>query len=339
MATIIDFNDQLRVEETASQWVAKIDRKLSASEENEFKTWIAASVVHYKIFMQIAEHWDRTESLQKFDIKKGESEPVIKKNRVYVPYMAAACFLVVTVMGFMTYQQLPMSNRIEANQVTYRQEFSTTTKGTSEFQLPDGTQLKLNVKSKVAISYSSNMRKIELQSGEIYVDVAHDTSRPLVVFVKDRFIKAVGTAFNVELVNEKNIELTITEGKVIFGIAGSSLEADHALLKGTALVRAQHAVLGGASDIVSAKSAAEIQALLSWKQGALIFNEQTLKEVLSEMRRYNDVEFVLKSTDLENIKVTGHFKANNLQQFLAAMENNFFIHHKMENGNKIILSH
>jgi transmembrane sensor len=341
MATIIDFNDRVSVEEAASQWIAKIDRKLSVSEESEFKLWLTASVTHYTVFMKMAEHWDRTESLQKLNLPKNEPEKMAKNNtknsRVYKPYMAAACFLWVAVLGFMAYQQLPMSKPIDANQIIYRQAFSTTTKAASEFPLPDGTQLKLNVRSKVAVSYSLNMRKIELQEGEVYIDVAHDTTRPLVVFVKNRFIKAVGTAFNVELVNEKNIELTITEGKVIFGIVSSSLDENHALLKGTALSRGQQAVLGGVSDIVSAKSAAEIQALLSWKQGALIFNEQTLKEVLSEMQRYNDVEFVLKSPDLENIKVTGYFKANNLQQFLAAMENNFSIHHEIINGNKIIL--
>jgi transmembrane sensor len=336
MTTIIDFNDRLKIEEAASMWIAKIDRKLSAAEEMEFKMWITFKAAHYKIFMSMAAHWDRTESLRKFDFQKHQAEVIATNKSAYRPYMAAACFLLVIVLSFLTYQHFPSATD-DAYRISYLQEFSTTTKSASEFQLPDGTQLKLNVRSRVTVSYSSKVRKIELKEGELYVDVAHDLDRPLVVLVKDRFIKAVGTAFNVEALSGKNVELTVTEGKVVFGNLDASPVANQSFVKGSPLSKGQQAILGGVTDIIVTKSADEIHRALSWKQGALVFNEQTLREVLDEMQRYNDYEFILNTVDMENIKVTGHFKANNLEQFLAAMEDNFGIRHKIEPGHKIIL--
>jgi transmembrane sensor len=337
MTTIIDFNDRLKIEEAASMWIAKIDRKLSAAEEMEFKMWVTFKAAHYKIFMSMAAHWDRTESLRKFHFQKHQAEVIATKKNAYQPYMAAACFLLVIILSFITYQQFPNATD-DAYRISYLQEFSTTTKSASEFQLPDGSQLKLNVRSRVSVSYSAKIRRIELMEGELYVDVAHDVSRPLVVLVNDRFIKAVGTAFNVEALSGKNVELTVTEGKVIFGsLDAAGPVANQSFVKGTALSKGQQAILGGVTDIVVTKSADEINRVLAWKKGALVFNEQTLREVLDEMQRYNDYEFTLNTVDMETIKVTGHFNANNIEEFLAAMEDNFGIHHKIEPGHKIIL--
>jgi transmembrane sensor len=337
MATIIDFNDRVKIEEAAAQWITKIDRTLSAAEEGDFKVWITSSATHYKTFMKMAEQWDRSESLRKFSPDLSGGQLVTRKRPTYRGYAAAACFFLVIILSFVTYQQWPLSTNVDAYRITYSQEFSTDTQSASEFQLPDGTRLKLNVRSKVTVSYSSKMRRVQLHEGELFVDVAHDLSRPLVVIVKDRFIKAVGTAFNVEFLNKESLEVIVTEGKVVFGLVSSATEVTSASTATTPLSSGQQAILGGLKDIVSDKSAEEIKQALAWKQGALIFNEQTLKEVLNEMHRYNDYDFVLKNADMESIKVTGYFKANNLQQFLAAMENNFGIHHKIENGSQIVL--
>jgi transmembrane sensor len=66
----------------------------------------------------------------------------------------------------------------------------------------------------VNITYTAQARVIELQRGEIHIDVAHDTARPLSVLAGGQVIQAVGTAFNVQL-EENLVELIVTQGKVL----------------------------------------------------------------------------------------------------------------------------
>lgn len=75
MTNIININDRIKIEEEACQWVAKIDRQLTAAEEGEFKQWITLSAIHYKLFMGIAEHWDHTEVLKHFKNVNRKSQP------------------------------------------------------------------------------------------------------------------------------------------------------------------------------------------------------------------------------------------------------------------------
>ena len=53
----------------------------------------------------------------------------------------------------------------------------------------------------------------------MHIAVAHDPSRPLSVIVGNKVVQAVGTEFNVEITTDNSIELIVTDGVVMVGVA------------------------------------------------------------------------------------------------------------------------
>ena len=95
----------------------------------------------------------------------------------------------------------------------------------SSVNLPDGTGVVLNTNSHIRASYTDKERFILLSRGEAHFSVAEDNSRPLTVHAGNRFIRAVGTAFNVEIGRDNIVEIIVTEGKVLIvdqAVSGST---------------------------------------------------------------------------------------------------------------------
>ena len=76
----------------------------------------------------------------------------------------------------------------------------------STVHLTDGTQLVLNTNSLVEVHYTNRDRLIRLERGEIHVQVAHDKARSLSVIAGDTIVRAVGTAFSLEIASNHKLD-------------------------------------------------------------------------------------------------------------------------------------
>jgi len=56
-------------------------------------------------------------------------------------------------------------------------------------------------------------------------------------------------------------------------------------------------------------SRAELDRSLAWRTGRLLFEGQTLGEVLQELGRYSSVEFVVNDESLRQLEIGGSFPA------------------------------
>ncbi len=328
MNNVIDIQERIRIEEDASLWIAKIDRALTAEEEGEFKHWLTSRKEHYSLFMEMAAHWDNTEWLKQ--LQGSYSSHLAKKPRNILRYSVAACVLF-TSMIFVTklFDNFYFS-------VRYSERYTTQNSTVTKIPLPDGSQLTLNARSTVKIKFTDSIREIALSEGELYIDVAHDANRPLVVAVNNQRIKAVGTAFNVNQLTQKIIEVTVTEGTVSYQNSSIFFVNTESNRNSKLIKAGQQGMIGDDIDRVKEASKEELNRATSWRQGFLIFNGQSLKEVLRDMERYSEYKFKLSPT-LENTKIVGYFKAGDTKTFLAALEENFNIRHKIENKNIVVL--
>src|SRR5690606_6030511 len=68
-------------------------------------------------------------------------------------------------------------------------------------QLEDGSQVRLNTNTRIQVSYSRQTRRIDLLQGEAYFDVSKDPQRPFEVIANHSIVRALGTEFNVSLLN------------------------------------------------------------------------------------------------------------------------------------------
>lgn len=65
-------------------------------------------------------------------------------------------------------------------------------------RLPDGTTLRLDGATSIAVRYGTETREVTLASGAAFFDVTHDPTRPFTVRAGDGNIRVLGTAFDVD---------------------------------------------------------------------------------------------------------------------------------------------
>jgi transmembrane sensor len=337
MTNILDFNDRFRIEDEASLWIARIDRKLTATEEDEFKVWITSDPCHYKIFMSMAEHWDRSEEFHLAYLKSENALHTRKIRSNFYRYSVAASLLLAVVISVVIFKAFAPGAIDDSHVVVYSQSFLTQRKSSEEISLPDGTRIKLNAGSKVKAEYTAKLRKLELASGEVYVEVAHETNRPFIVATGNRFIRAIGTAFNVEILPSENVELIVVDGRVVLGTVDENRDYLNNTTQKTVISHGQQAVLSKGKDTIVTKSKTEIEQALAWQQDALVFDGQTLAQVLVELNRYSAQRIELETQELADIRIAGYFKIDNMDSFFSAVENNFGILHRLDGERRIVL--
>jgi len=178
--------------------------------------------------------------------------------------------------------------------------------------LPDGSSFDLNTNSRVEVDYSERTRVIRLERGEAYFKVAHDTHRPFWVHAGDRWVRAVGTAFNVYL-RPAGVEVTVSEGtvNVVNAAADESPPTDTAYIKSAASVTAgKQADAHGRADVIHALDTTQLSRLLAWRKSSLYFQDEPLGDVVDELMRYTTLKIEIADDALRQLPVGGTFQTS-----------------------------
>lgn len=345
MTNIKAFKSKEELQQQASVWISRIDRGLSHTEQQELHNWANLSESHRQILLEMAQTWDDLSVLNELSglmpverIEKQSSR--FKRHKVLWSMAASIGFLMVSVLSWVMLSQSPNHN---TNQLMTK--LTTVVGEQKPVTLSDGSVIYLNTNSEVQIDYSGNVRRLALIKGEAHFDVAHDVNRPFVVTAGVNTVTAVGTAFNVQLVNNERFELLVTEGKVLVKnaqqseIQPSSNDNLTALEgKGTLLRAGQKAMIQQQSAQTVSLTLEQIQNDLAWRQGIVVFHGEPLVEALTEVSRYMPVHFELADEKVKQVRVAGFFKAGDIDGLLAALQNNFQISHLKVDSQTIRLS-
>ncbi len=362
--------------EQACAWVARLDRGLSADEEQQLKLWCAEHPANRREFLAAAKEWDKMDALSRLSDLFPEQAALrgndqsgndhsgndsnldmrgVKPLRQRLKnYALAASVTMLAVLAGLLVQRAPLSDE-PVGQIASQMSYETGVGENSTIELPDHSKLVLNTNSFVVVHYSAKSRIIELQRGELTIDVAHDTSRPLSVLAGGKVIQAVGTAFNVDLRSD-NVELIVTEGKVLVApdVAAKAdlANVDTELLRekqlterlpqtALAISKGERVKLdpkGQKTEQVQKIDQAALAAKLSWKSGNLIFRGEPLEDVVGEISRYTKVQFELADdAKLKQIQVAGLFKTGDVNGLLEVFKNNFNIEAERIGKDKIRL--
>ena len=204
--------------DSASLWIAKLDKGLSKSEEQELRIWLSSGEQNHRVFMDMAKLWDQMDALSNLaDICPDAAKQPSNLKRYTWPIAASVLLAITTALWTMS-NGGPSNSTAQTAPIAAATVYETAVGEQSTHQLVDGTQIVLNTNSLIRIHITSRSRVVELERGEIHVSVAHDPSRPFYVMAEGKVVQAVGTEFNVEITSDKNIELVVTEGVVMIGI-------------------------------------------------------------------------------------------------------------------------
>ncbi|WP_340676751.1 FecR domain-containing protein [Paraglaciecola sp.] len=345
MTNIKTFNSKENIQHQASVWISRIDRGLTTVEQQELQDWGNISESHRQILFEMAQTWDdlsvlnELSGLMPLERIDGQTR-YTQTHKILWPMVASIGFLVFSVLSW-----LILSQNQNINSEHLFTKLTTSVGEQKPITLQDGSVVYLNTDTELKIDFSDERRHILLIKGEAHFDVAHDESRPFVVAAAHNTVTAIGTAFNVQLVNDEHFELLVTEGKVLVKDAQQSIEdtatshQDSPLQgSGTLLSAGQKAMITGDSTQSVNLSVEQMQNDLAWRQGIIVFDGESLADALIEISRYMPVHFELTDDKIKQQRMAGYFKAGDIDGLLAALNNNFNIMYQKIDEHTIRLS-
>ncbi|MDM7859891.1 FecR domain-containing protein [Alteromonas sp. ASW11-36] len=348
MSNVHNFDTREDINEQACVWISRIDRGLNEQEKDQLSKWMAISNAHREVLFELASLWDDMSVMHQLSsLFPLEQQPTTQIESRYKKtnwqIAASIAFVCLTIGGFLFSQW----NTSPDAMVIAAQHASTLVGEQRSITLSDGSTLHLNTNSAVSIRFTGEERRISLLRGEAYFDVAHEKSRPFVVAAGRNTVTAIGTAFNVQLVEESAFELVVTEGRVLV-----QDKAEQSAIEGAKILSGQNAIVDQGLIVFSGEKATVDASIsdrktvsqdlvaddLAWQKGMLVFKGETLDVVLKEITRYTPMRFQISDEALKRQRVAGYFKVGDIDGLLNALENSFSIKNERVSEYTILLS-
>ncbi len=357
--TVTRLESQVIIEEQAAEWVARLfDRRLTESEEVEFVAWLEQGERYRQAFDQFCEVYTKSEQLgalkDVLPLVEQDSSTLTEGNThqhqargsrfsVSAPLALAASLFIAVCLSFYPYlweDSAPNPALAEIHSTQVGQSKTLT--------LSDGSVVALNTDTEIAVRFGSQQRSIELLQGEAHFDVAHSRERPFIVTVGGATVRAVGTAFNVDF-SKDLVDVTVTEGTVevntelfkdiSYQESRELLEEEAAAVVTQVLVSAGSSVtFGQLIESVQPIKSSQLEKKLSWQEGVLVFNGDTLEQVVEMLSRYTTVKIVFTDESVKDIPIGGYFPIGEIDTMLAALESGFKINVNRVSDDLVLLS-
>lgn len=336
-----DSSEQRLIEKEASEWVAKKDLGLSPSEQDQFFQWLSRDPRHREVFNCYQKNWDHFDLLAQWKPEhSSKANPnlldYLRPQKRFQRIAVAAGLAVAIILAFLWIAKpekwVPDGDLENLNILANTYQYHT---------LEDGSEVDLNAGTELQVTYSPGLRRVRLISGEAYFTVARDSDRPFVVTVDNIAVQAVGTEFNVKLIQKNSVEVLVTEGRV-------KIEANKHNLGNEDRPTPTHDLLPGdwsklplqsniADKQLDHMPEAAIERYLTWKPKKLQFESVPLSEAVAQFNRYNDIQLILADPGLANRTISGSFRSVNVEGFARLLELTSDIPVHRNNSREIVL--
>jgi transmembrane sensor len=190
-------------------------------------------------------------------------------------------------------------------------------------ELSDHSHIALDARTRLRVRFSADARIVQLLEGQAQFSVAKDPARPFKVEAGAKTIVAVGTVFDVEYVDEQ-VRVAMVEGRVAVLTRGSQGSTPGAEIKSSDQspieVSAGEALQVRANGASTLLPKADIEAATAWRQGKVVFRDETLSEAVRRLNRYSRQQVVMDDPALAQMKVSGVFDSGDAKTFAEAMQ-------------------
>lgn len=316
------------IEAAAADWIARRDAGLSAADLAEFQQW-AADPRHARALARHDQAWgilDRPRQGGKAETVVAELRARAQRRRRHRAgaTLASLALLITAAIAWRSHATADPSDFSHAanNTVVILPEKRT---------LADGSMIELNTGAEIVVDFSGPLRRVALQAGEAHFQVHADKHRPFVVTAGGIEVRAVGTAFSVQ-VGSRQVDVLVTEGQVAVEkpvppagpapAAGPLARLDEPLVVAAGnrvVVDTEFSELTPVPTVMPVLSA-ELAARLAWRAARLEFTGTRLAEAVALMNRHNRIQFVVEDPALAEVEVSGFFRADNTDAFLHLLE-------------------
>jgi transmembrane sensor len=240
-----------------------------------------------------------------------------------------------------------------SNETSNKIDISAPNGSTTRVSLPDGSTVWLNAGSSLSYDKTFNNGKREVSlSGEAFFDVTRDPAQPFIIHTAQVDIRVLGTSFNVRSYPlEHKTETSLIRGSLEVVVRNRPEKTRILKPEDKFVVTSEELNDAVASESqVSKKKTLEFLTTVNhyerldnivietaWVHNKLIFDNEPLGGIAANMERRYNVEISFKDEAIAQLRFTGAFEDETIQQALEALSINrefkFFIQ-----GNKIIIA-
>jgi ferric-dicitrate binding protein FerR (iron transport regulator) len=198
---------------------------------------------------------------------------------------------------------------------------STPIGGQYQIVLGDGTRVWLNAASSLRfpITFEGAERVVEV-TGEVYFEVAENSSKPFRVSFNGNTITVLGTHFNVMAYgDEAKSKVTLLQG----AIRVSNHTGQNVLKPG------MQALVGDSNSSITIRKA-NLEEAIAWKNGYFIFDNENIQSIMRKVARWYNVDVTYHGgmTGKEFTGTVSRFE--NVSEVLAMLEATEIIHFNLQ---------
>lgn len=301
----------------AHEWHAQIQAgDMTAADRQRFDAWLADDARHEAAYERARFLWQEVGSLDNETIPSAAFEPLPRERflawcRVglgrWSLRLAGGALAAVT-MTFLVLQIIPDGYFSPGTH-----HFETAVAEIRDITLPDGTEVTLGGKTHLSVDIESNTRRVFLNAGEAFFDVAKDPQRPFVILSEDTEVQVIGTAFDLRRFGD-GLRVAVAEGRVqVSNQASNGRSAAVQLTAGQQLVVNADGTLGQVMSIDPAKIGA-------WRNSRLVYMGAPLSQVVADANRYFDGWILLRDQKSAELKITAAFDARDINAMLTTLD-------------------
>jgi transmembrane sensor len=315
----------MTIAEAAAYWLVKHDAEsLLPDDRRTFEAWLAADPAH-------AQAYERTQSMWSNFEKDGAPSELralrtaalgLAPSRKRWPRIAAGAFI-----GFLAASlalTLNSSRHSKSDALTNSsataatEKYSTARNERSTVTLSDGTVVTLNLGTTLDVAFTVAERFVRITQGQAFFEVVKNPHRPFVVAAADRRVTALGTQFDVRL-DPDRIEVVLLEGKVAVDHTSPSVLERLNFRKSHVELKPGEKLVAALGEPVSV-TATNAQRVTSWRQGWVVFENETVGNAVAELNRYAAHPLTVPEESVRTLRLSGVFRVGQPDRFAAIIQ-------------------
>jgi len=301
--------------DAAAFWLVRQDLGESAEDDLVFQQWLEADPLHGSAWARACSLWEGAAELSADDAAILR-EPAPSRGWRDWRIAAAASIFAVTIgcgalyWGLGSYGQRDAQIAARSEPGSSIQTFATVAGDRRVVVLGDKSVVTLNTDTALSVQIGSSQRRVTLERGQAFFDVAHDAARPFIVERNGLTITAIGTRFDVRG-NGDSTRVALVEGRlrVVVPVGGTSQTVD--LQPGQQLVADRTRV---------SLAKADVTGVTDWQNGLASFRDTPLSQAALELNRYAaGKQLLIRDPKVAAIRISGSFHTNDLRRFARTL--------------------
>ena len=315
------------VDEAEAWFVRMLEPGCTAEQRRAFERWRAASAANEAAYREVEHLWSLGAEAALGDpvlmmAARRARRPTPRRTRSWLVPTLAAAALVLAVLG-----SLRWSGYLDA---PTRTEYATAIGQRRTVALPDGSTLVLDTNSDVQVRYDGKARNVDLLRGRVQFHVKSNARWPFVVHVQGGTVTDVGTTFQVGLDGDK-ADVALLEGRVDVATQRDGRRLQASLQPGQQLEFDRAGIIGPVQPL-------DMTAAKGWTSGKLYVDNWRLPALLAEMNRYSTTQLEIGDPSLDDLRISGVFRADDPGTLLLVLQQGWSIHARRVDPKRVVLS-